>query len=122
MSLNKDSNDKAYLLGRLFSVLEKTQKDANPGIKATIAEKYLSSASSTPAKIFPMLFKLSTHHIAKSDYGIRSKKEIGEIMDKLEIDLNPFPQNISLDEQGKFYLGYYQQNIENYKGKSKEEE
>lgn len=121
MSLNEESGDKIYLLGRLFSVLEKLQTDANSGIKATIAEKYLASAGSTPAKIFPLLLKLSTYHIAKSEYGTYSKMSIEKIMDKLEIDSNPFPSSVTLDEQGKFYLGYYQQNIENYKRKSKEE-
>lgn len=117
MSLNSESNNKAYLLGRLFSVLEKVQRDANPGIKSTISEKYLSSASSTPGKIFPIILNLSTYHIAKSDYGTKSKKEIEDILDKLEVEDNPFPKHLTTDEQGIFYLGYYHQNPVNYKTK-----
>ena len=117
MSLNETSNNKAYLLGRLFSVLEKAQVDANRGIKSTISEKYLSSASSTPGKIFPILLNLSTYHTAKSDYGAKSKKDIEEILGKLEVEENPFPKHLTTDEQGIFYLGYYHQNPVNYKSK-----
>lgn len=40
VSLNDQSENKAYTLGRLFAVLEKAQQDANPGIKATIKDRY----------------------------------------------------------------------------------
>lgn len=120
MALNPESNNKAYLLGRLFSVLEKAQKDANPGIKSTISEKYLPAACSTPGKVFPILLNLSMSHTAKSEYGARSRKNIEEIMAKFEVENNPFPKTFKLDDQAIFYLGYYQQNPENYK-KTKEE-
>lgn len=41
MGLNKNCKDPAYLLGRLFAVLEFVQKDANPGITSTIRDRYL---------------------------------------------------------------------------------
>lgn len=121
MALNKDSNNKSYLLGRLFSVLEKTQRDANPEIKSTIADKYLSSACSTPGKVFPTILKLSTYHIAKAKYGYLTKKNIEEIMSKFDVEDNPFPKTLKTDEQAIFYLGYYQQNKENYNSKDKED-
>lgn len=123
MSLNKESDNKAYLFGRLFAVLEKLQRDSNEGIKATIAEKYLSSACSTPAMIFPMLLNLSNHHLGKfKEEGKRIyyKQLIGEILEKLEVSEEPFPKNIMSEEQGIFYLGYYQQNNENYRKRDKE--
>jgi CRISPR-associated protein Csd1 len=117
LSLNENSNNRAYLLGRLFAVLEKVQKDANPNVKSTIRDKYFSSASTTPAATFPILLSLAQHHIAKLDYGVYYDKMIGEIMDKLEVDIEPFPKNLSLDEQGIFYLGFYHQRNSLYKGK-----
>ena len=48
MGLNVESNDTAYVLGRLFSVLESIQMDANPGIQATIRDRYFNSACGTP--------------------------------------------------------------------------
>ena len=35
MGLNEESRETSYVLGRLFSVLESIQMDANPGIKAS---------------------------------------------------------------------------------------
>jgi CRISPR-associated protein Csd1 len=121
MSLNENSNNRSYLLGRLFAVLEKVQRDANPGIKSTIRDKYFSSASTTPASTFPTILSLAQHHISKLEYGAYYDKMIGEIMDKLEVDDDPFPKNLSLDEQGIFYLGFYHQRNKFYKGKDQQE-
>jgi len=121
LSLNENSNNKAYILGRLFAVLEKIQKDANPSIKSTIRDKYFSSASTTPAATFPTLLQLAQHHISKLDYGVYYDKLIGEILDKLAVEDNPFPKNLSLDEQGIFYLGFYHQRNWLYKGKDSQE-
>ena len=46
MSLNESSNV-PYVLGRLFSVLETIQSVANPGINATIKDRYFNSACAT---------------------------------------------------------------------------
>lgn len=121
LSLNENSNIKAYHLGRLFAVLEKAQKDANPGIKSTIRDKYFTSASTTPASTFPTLISLVQHHISKLEYGVYYDKMIGEIMDKLKVEDNPFPKNLSLDEQGIFYLGFYHQRNFFYKSKDSQE-
>ena len=120
MALNEQSNNKAYVLGRLFAVLEKAQEDANPGIKATIKDRYFTSACATPASVFPVLLRLSTHHISKAEYGYVSDNRIKGIMDILNIEDNPFPKNLSLDDQGIFILGYYHQKNTNYKKVEKE--
>ena len=52
MGLNEESNDISYVLGRLFSVLESIQADANQGIQATIRDRYFNSACGTPAAVF----------------------------------------------------------------------
>lgn len=122
LSLNENATNKAYLLGRLFAVLEKVQKDANPNVKSTIRDKYFSSASTTPAATFPTLLSLVQHHISKLDYGAYYDKMIGEVMDKLEVEENPFPTNLTLDEQGLFYLGFYHQRNEFYKGKASDKD
>jgi len=122
LSLNENTKIKAYLLGRLFAVLEHVQKRANPDIKTTIRQKYFSSASTIPSATFPTLLSLAQHHISKLDYGVYYDKMIGEIMDKLEIEDDPFPRNLSLDEQGIFYLGFYHQRNMLYKSKDSQEQ
>lgn len=109
MALNEQSDNQAYLLGRLFAVLEKAQQDATPNLNATIKDRYFTSACATPASVFPVLLRLAQHHISKADYGYVSDKRIEEIMGHLEVEHNPIPAHLSLDEQGIFVLGYYHQ-------------
>ena len=121
VSLNEQSSNKAYILGRLFAVLEKAQLDANPGINATIKDRYFASACATPASVFPVLLRLAGHHTSKSDYGYVSEKKIRDLLDKLDVDNNPYPAHLSLPDQGVFILGYYHQMKANYTKKDKEE-
>ena len=121
VALNLDSTNVPYNLGRLFSVLEAIQTYANPGINATIKDKYFNSASSTPATIFPLLMNLSQKHLRKIGGGMRVvyDKQVLEITGKLGEE---FPARLSLAEQGAFQLGYYHQTQDRYQGKKKEEE
>ena len=121
VSLNPQSENRPYVLGRLFSALEKAQQDANPGINTTIKDRYFTSACATPASVFPILLKLSSHHISKAAYGYTSENKIRDLMDKLDVDNKPFPSHLTLDEQGVFILGYYHQQKANYEKTNKEE-
>ena len=108
MSLNEQSTIPAYVLGRLFAVLEKVQIEAvNP--EATIKDRYFTSACASPASVFPVLLRLSQHHISKAEYGYASDRRIEAILNLLDVENNPIPAHLSLDEQGVFVLGYYHQ-------------
>ena len=122
VALNENSDNKAYIFGRLFAVLEKAQLDANPGINTTIKDRYFTSACATPASVFPVLLRLSQHHISKADYGYISDRRISDILEKLDIENNPFPPNLSLDDQGIFILGYYHQRNSMYQKNNKKSE
>ncbi len=108
VSLNPDATNIAYNLGRLFSVLEAIQSAANPGINSTIKDRYFSSASATPAHVFPVLINLAQNHLRKLDGGLSAyyNKQLAEIMSKMDKD---FPARLSLPQQGSFQLGYYHQ-------------
>ncbi len=69
MSLNEQSTIPAYLLGRLFAVLEKAQQDAIGDVNASIKDRYFTSACASPASVFPILLRLSQHHISKAKNG-----------------------------------------------------
>ena len=71
MSVNENCNEIPYVLGRLFSVLESVQSKANPGIKATIKDRYFNSACATPSSIYPILIKLSNAHLGKIEGGLQ---------------------------------------------------
>ncbi len=119
MSLNLENTNEAYLCGRLFAVLENLQTDASGGnINKTIKDTYFSSACSKPSTIFPKLLKLSVYHMSNAKYGKNREYEIKDIVSKLN---NEFPDTLSLKEQGKFIIGYYQQSQYRF-NKEKEKE
>lgn len=120
MSLNEQSTQPAYLLGRLFAVLEKAQQDAAAPAKlnATIKDRYFTAACASPASVFPVLLRLSQHHISKAEFGHRSDRMIESILNLLEIKEHPIPAHLNLDEQGVFVLGYYHQRAAFYVPKS----
>lgn len=118
MGLNEGCEESAYVLGRLFAVLESIQKDANSGINTTIRDRYFNSACATPASVFPTLIKLKNSHIKKLEREsggtkIYYEKMLTELMGKIE----KFPRRLSLEEQGKFMLGYYHQVQKKYEKK-----
>lgn len=108
VSLNSDSTNVPYNLGRLFSLLEAVQSAANPGINATIKDKYFNSASATPAIVFPVLVNLAQKHLKKLDGGLRTHydKQITALISKLG---ESYPPRMNLPQQGCFQLGYYHQ-------------
>ncbi len=109
-----------FTLGRLFSVLEAIQQSANPGINATIKDKYFNSASATPATIFPILVNLAQKHLRKLDKGFAIHWE-KQLTDLAALVGDHYPARLSLPEQGAFQLGYYHQTQLRYAGNKKEE-
>lgn len=116
MELNEQCTNVAYTLGRLFAVLEHLQQEANPGINATIKDKYFNSAASNPAHIFPVLINLGQKHLRKVSEGqkIYFDRQIGELMDLIGEE---FPKHLNLPKQGAFQLGYYCQTQKRYQKK-----
>lgn len=111
VSLDESNTNTAYRLGRLFSLLEKVQKDAlGNEINATIRDRYFGAASATPGSVFPLLMRLSRHHISKAKYGNRIDQKMQEVINGLD----SFPSHLNLEEQGQFILGYYHQSQANY--------
>ncbi len=109
MSLNEQATTPAYVLGRLFAVLEKVQQEAIGNMNASIKDRYFTSACASPASVFPVLLRLSQHHISKAEYGYTSDRRIQDILGLLDVEKNPIPARLTLDEQGIFVLGYYHQ-------------
>lgn len=106
-NLDMEQSDAPYRLGRLFATLERIQQQAQPGINATIRDRYYGAASTTPVAVFPTLIRLKNAHLKKLADGQVAwfERTIGEIVQ----DLTEFPQHLSLAQQGRFALGYYHQ-------------
>ena len=111
MSLDKESKNPAYLLGRMFAVLERIQYQALGDINANIADRYYGSASAVPFSVFPRLLAGARHHLSrlrkdKPGMAVNLDKDLGEIIAALPEN---YPRHFSIDEQGRFSIGYYQQ-------------
>ncbi len=125
MSLDEDNENNAYQLGMLFAVLERIQKVAlekydsisgeSKKINSTITDRYFGSASTVPYSVFPRLLASSKHHLSKIRKNQNKKiaglafhldEDIGKIIGKLP---HEFPKHFSIEDQGRFSIGYYQQ-------------
>lgn len=108
VQLNEQTNYAPYVLGRLFAVLESLQQKANPGINATIMDRYFNAACATPSIVFPTLLKLAQSHLKKLDTGyfIYYDKQMTELCGRLT---DSYPVRLNLQDQGIFQLGYYHQ-------------
>lgn len=108
VQLNEQTNYAPYVLGRLFAVLESLQQKANPGINATIMDRYFNAACATPSIVFPTLLKLAQSHLKKLDTGyfIYYDKQLTELCGRLT---DSYPARLNLQDQGIFQLGYYHQ-------------
>lgn len=119
VSLNSDAANVPYTLGRLFSVLEAIQEAANPGINATIKDKYFNSAAATPAVVFPILVNLAQKHLKKlrgtnTGLCVFYDKQLTELCSRVG---EVYPARMNLPQQGSFQLGYYHQTQARYQKK-----
>ncbi len=114
VTLDRSQPSIGYQLGRLFAVLEKVQEEANPGLNATIRERFYGAACTTPVTVFATLLRLKNHHLAKmSSKGrvINFERQLSEIVGRVD----DFPAHLDLHEQGRFAIGYYHQRQDFYK-------
>ncbi|MEM9026611.1 MAG: type I-C CRISPR-associated protein Cas8c/Csd1 [Verrucomicrobiota bacterium] len=117
-----DNTEHAYKLGRLFAVIEKIQEDALGALNSGLRDKYYSSASATPANVFPILLRNCQNHLTKIPSGklaeiigkekatkAKAGREIllQEILDGIES--SGFEPQLNIKSQGIFAIGYYHQ-------------
>ena len=81
------------------------------------ADRYYGSASSTPALVFPRLCKLARIHLA----AVRKDPKRGWLAPSLDKELTSliakfndgaaWPRTLSLEDQGRFAIGFYYQRV-----------
>lgn len=112
VSIDLTTTNKAYRLGRLFAVLERLQAKALGWRNATVRDRFYASASANPALVFPSLIRNARNHSksVRTEVGAGLAEwfedRIAEIVSGLE---DSFPKTLSLEDQGRFALGYYHQ-------------
>jgi CRISPR-associated protein Csd1 len=123
--LNETIETPGYLLGRLLAVLDNIQNASSErDVNVSVTDKFYTPASTYPKQVFPKLLQLSNHHYAKLR---RKKVGLSVVMDKLKISIISkltagFPSTLSIEDQGMFAIGYYQQRQSFFTPKQSEQE
>ena len=68
-------------------------------------------ASATPALVYPFLLRNTQNHMSrirkdKPGAAVNIERDIQEVIDKLP---GEFPKHLSMQDQGRFAIGYYHQ-------------
>ena len=116
--------DVPYRCGRIFALLEQAQIDTFGGnLNSTVKNRYFASASAMPALVFPRLFHLNTHNLAKLESTEkprhRNKSYYERRFRAAMVEPLTFPRQLSLEEQGRFIVGYFQQHQDFYTKRDK---
>jgi CRISPR-associated protein Csd1 len=117
VSLDRDNTHVGYRLGRLFAVIDSAQRAGVGAVNASVRDKFISTASAAPSRVFPILLRGAQDHLSatrkkgRAGRAVRLEKEIAQIMEGLDARA-PFPSTLPLTDQGHFFVGFYHQQSE----------
>ncbi len=114
-SLDLGERSPAYLCGRLLAVYESLQWAAHKladgtEVNQTVADRYYSLALSSPLRVLTKCDVLGKKHLKKlrrpdlRGISISYERRIDQICTELG---HEFPDRLSLEDQGRFVLGYH---------------
>lgn len=115
--LDPTLNHSAYLCGRLLAIYDGLQWLAQGDVNSSVCDRYYSLASTYPALAFPKLCDLGLKHLKKvrrerPGAAINIEREIQELHTRLAAAGAKFPPPLSLEDQGRFAIGYHHQKAE----------
>lgn len=125
------TTDSAYNCGRLLAVLADIQAKAHGySLKTGMTEKFFGAAMKSPQKIFPRLLELSNYYLgkirrsekfAKHESFLRNNRnDILVLFQGKENHPPDFKAKLTMQEQGRFTIGFFQQmaHLESEKNKA----
>ncbi len=124
VSLNETSQDLPYNLGRLFAAYVYAEASYIPR-NATLRDKYAGAVSVNPRRVFPVLMRGYEHNRSallkaggqKAGSGVKADKAVSQILGQHDGDI-PFPAVLPIEDQGRFFVGFYHQERAFYAGKA----
>jgi CRISPR-associated protein Csd1 len=117
-TLDSGQTEPAYLCGRLLAIYDALQYRAQKEVNRTVADTYYSLASINPMAAFPKVCDLGEKHLRKLRRDNRGamvaiQREIQEIQKTLAEKCGArFPGPLSLENQGRFVIGFHHQRAE----------
>ena len=137
-----NTKNTAILCGRLLALLDKIHNEAHDGKSASSpANRLYGAASATPALVFPRLCELARYHLQKMNSGLAHKLEFGVPKERRNDDVqedfeglaavvswlkeasgDTFPRMLSLEDQGRFALGFYYERVRQWPNFKKKED
>jgi CRISPR-associated protein Csd1 len=116
-TLSLDERHPAYVYGRMLAIFEQIQYAALGDVNANVVDKFFGTFSAAPALVFSRLFANSQNHLRK----IKSEKPGSYVaLDRLLAEVTslhsaaPPKGQLSLQDQGRFALGYYHQRAKRF--------
>ena len=137
-----NTKDTSILCGRLLALLDEIHNKAHDGKSASSPANCLyGAASATPALVFPRLCELARYHLQKMNSGLAHKLEFGVPKERRHDDVqedfeglaavvsrlkeasgDSFPRMLSLEDQGRFALGFYYERARQWPNYKKKED
>ena len=113
-AIDPNETHPAYICGRLLAVYEGLQYQAQSDVNVTVGDRYYALASTFPQLAFPKLETLSKAHLKKlrRDKGAAAtaiSRRLDELTDILVPQGAKYPGQLSLEDQGRFAIGYHHQ-------------
>lgn len=109
--------DIAYVMGAMFAVYERIQKEANPNINATIHDRYFCLAQDAPQAAFHQLNRLAAVQLKQARRRNPSKAAalddgVKKLMAQISVDTvddltRLIPRRFSFAQKNLFIVGYY---------------
>ncbi len=115
--LDPDERHPAYVYGRLLAVFEQIQYAALGDVNANVVDKFYGTLSSAPAMVVGRLQDNARNHLRKlrgdkPGTAVVLEKRLMEVLGLL--GAAPPPARLSLQEQGRFALGYYHEKAKRF--------
>lgn len=115
--LDPDQKHPAYVYGRLLAVFEQLQYGALGDVNANVVDKFYGTMSSAPAMVVGRLQDNARNHLRKlrgdkPGTAVVLEKRLMEVMGLL--GAAPPPSRLSLQDQGRFALGYYHEKAKRF--------
>jgi CRISPR-associated protein Csd1 len=116
-TLNPDETDPAYVYGRLLCLFEQIQYAALGDVNANVVDKYYGTFSAAPALVFARLYANAQNHLRKlrgdkPGVYVALDRQLSEVTALLPA--SPPRGQLSLQNQGRFALGYYHQKAKRF--------